>query len=268
VSQTPLVLGLVLLAAVLHAVWNALIKSSADAWLTMLMVFGTGSAACALGLPFVEPPARESWPWLAAGIALHNGYVVFLLLSYRVGDLSHVYPLARGTGPLLVALLSGRVVGEHLSASLALDRSVATPAGRRAASFALATGVWVAGYTLVDAMGVRRAGSTLGYIVWLQAAEALPFLLASLAIRRRAVLRFAASAAGRRGAAGGLMATLAYSLVLWAYSLGAVAPIAALRETSTLIAALIGTLLLGEPFGGRRILAALLVVAGLVALNL
>ena len=281
-SQTPLVLGLVLLAAVLHAVWNALIKSSADAWLTMLMVFGTGSAACALGLPFVEPPARESWPWLAAGIALHNGYVIFLLLSYRVGDLSHVYPLARGSGPLLVALLSGPVVGEHLSApelagsvlvslgiaSLALDRSVATAAGRGAALLALATGVWIAGYTLVDAMGVRRSGSTLGYILWLQASEALPFLLATLAIRRREVLAFAASAAGRRGAGGGLMATLAYSLVLWAYSLGAVAPIAALRETSVIIAALIGTLLLGEPFGGRRILAALLVAAGVLALNL
>ncbi len=280
-SQTPLVLGLVLLAALLHAVWNALIKSSEDSWLTTVMVFAAGSFACALLLPFVPVPARESWSYLALGALLHNVYVTFLVLCYRFGDLSHVYPLARGSGPLLVALLSGRVVGETLAAgefggvalisigilSLALDRSVATPEGRRAAALALGTGVWIAGYTLVDAMGVRRSGTTLGYIVWLQAVEAVPFLGVSLALRGRAVFAFARSAAGGRGALGGLMATFGYSLVLWAYSLGAIAPIAALRETSTILAAVIGTLLLGEPFGRRRILAAALVAAGVVLIN-
>ncbi len=282
-ADTPLVLGLVLFAALLHALWNALIKSSDDSWLTTLVVFTAGSVACALGLPFVEVPAPESWPYLVVGAALHNVYVTFLVLSYRFGDLSHVYPLARGTGPLLVAALSARTLGESLSPgevagtalvslgilSLALDRSLATPEGRRAAFFAVGTGVWIAGYTIVDAMGVRRAGEPgpLSYLLWLQAVEAIPFVCVTAWLRRADIPAFVRRS-GARGAVGGLMATLGYSLVLWAYSLGAVAPIAALRETSTILAALIGTLVLGEPFGRRRVAAALVVALGVVVLNL
>lgn len=284
-SGDSLVLTLVLFAALLHAAWNALVKSSGDSWLTSLMLFAAGSGACALALPFVAVPARESWPYLALGIFLHNGYIAFLLLSYRAGDLSHVYPLARGFAPLLVAAFSGRIVGEHLSplevagtalvslgiASLALERGAAGAAGAgrgRAAGYALATGVWIAAYTLVDGMGVRKSGATLGYIVWLQALESIPFVAVTLALRRGEVRAFAGSRAGRRGIVGGLMATLAYSLVLWAYSLGAIAPIAALRETSTIFAALLGTFVLGEPFGRRRILAAVVVASGVAALNI
>jgi drug/metabolite transporter (DMT)-like permease len=283
-ADTPVVLGLVLLAALLHAVWNALIKASDDPWLTTLVVFVSGSVACSLGLPFVEPPARESWSYLAAGALLHNIYVTFLVLSYRFGDLSHVYPIARGTGPLLVAALSARVVGEPLSQmemagtalisvgilSLAVDRSLGTASGRRAAFFALGTGVWIAGYTLVDAMGIRRAGDPgpLSYVLWLQALEAVPFVVVTVVLRRRDLPAFVRRPAARRGIAGGLMATLGYSMVLWAYSLGAIAPIAALRETGTILAALIGTLVLGEPFGRRRVFAAGLVALGVVVLNL
>jgi drug/metabolite transporter (DMT)-like permease len=275
------VLALVLLSAVIHATWNALVKSSDDSWLTSCVLFGTGSLVCALGVPFADVPARESWPFLAAGVALHNGYMTFLLLAYRAGDLSHVYPLARGSAPLLVAAASGSVAGEFLSPSavagtalvsagilsLALDRGLAREGGGRAVVYALTTGCWIAGYTLVDGLGVRRAGTTLGYILWLQALEAVPFVLVTLLLRRGEVLAFARRSGGR-GALGGLLAALGYSLVLWAYSLGALAPIAALRETSTILAAWIGTAMLGEPFGRRRIAASLLVAAGVVALNL
>jgi drug/metabolite transporter (DMT)-like permease len=274
------VLALVLLAAVLHAVWNALVKASDDSWLTSCVLFGTGSLVCALGLPFVEVPARECWPFLAAGVALHNGYMIFLLLAYRIGDLSHVYPLARGSAPLLVAAASGRVAGEWLSPgavlgtalvsagilSLALDRGLARPGGRRAVVYALVTGCWIASYTLVDGLGVRRSGATFGYILWLQALEAIPFVLATLASRGSELTAFVRRSGGR-AALGGVLAALGYSLVLWAYSLGALAPIAALRETSTILAAWIGTALLGEPFGRRRVVASLLVAAGVVALN-
>jgi drug/metabolite transporter (DMT)-like permease len=282
-TETPLVLALVLLAAVLHAVWNALIKASDDSWLTTLMVFTSGSVVCAMGLPFVDLPDRESWPYLALGAAIHNIYVAFLVLSYRFGDLSHVYPIARGTGPLLVAAVSARVLDEPLSSgesagtvlvcigilSLALDRTLATPQGRRAALFALGTGVWIAGYTVVDGMGVRRAGEPgpLAYLLWLQALEAVPFVAVTLALRWRDIPAFARRS-GARGALGGIMATFGYSLILWAYSLGAIAPIAALREISVILAALIGTWVLGEPFGRRRVVAAGLVAAGAVVLNL
>ena len=282
-SESSLVLVLVLLAAVLHAVWNALIKASDDSWLTTLIVFATGSVVCALGLPFVEMPARESWPYLVVGAAFHNIYVAFLVLAYRFGDLSHVYPIARGTGPLLVAVLSARVLDEPLSyaetagtglvcigiLSLALNRSLFTSRGRRGAFFALCTGVLIAGYTVVDGMGVRRAGEPgpLAYILWLQAVEAVPFVAVTVALRWRDIPAFLRRS-GARGALGGVMATLGYSLVLWAYSLGAIAPIAALRETSVILAALIGTWVLGEPFGRRRLLGASLVAAGVVVVNL
>ena len=282
-SETPLVLALVLVAALLHALWNALIKASGDPWLTTLVVFAAGSIACTVGLPFVEPPARESWPYLLVGAAIHNVYVTFLVLSYRVGDLSHVYPIARGTGPLLVAALSARVVGEPLSdteiagtalvslgiLSLALDRSLGTRQGRRAALFALATGVWIAGYTLVDGMGVRLAGEPgpLSYLLWLQAVEAIPFVTVSAILRRRELGAFLRQS-GARSAVGGLMATFGYSLILYAYSLGAIAPVAALRETSVILAAGIGTFVLGEPFGRRRVVAAALVALGVIVLNL
>jgi drug/metabolite transporter (DMT)-like permease len=275
------VLALVLIAAVIHAVWNALVKSSDDTWLTSCVLFGTGSLVCALGLPFVAPPARESWPWLAAGVALHNGYMTFLLLAYRQGDLSHVYPLARGSAPLLVAAASAKVAGELLSPSavlgtvlvsagilsLALDGNLAREGGGRAVVYALVTGCWIASYTLVDGLGVRRAGSTFGYIFWLQALEAVPFVLVTLAVRRGELIRFLRRS-GARAAFGGVLAALGYTLVLWAYSLGALAPIAALRETSTILAAWIGTSVLGEPFGRRRLAASFLVAAGVVALNL
>jgi drug/metabolite transporter (DMT)-like permease len=282
-SETPIVLALVLLAALLHAVWNALIKASDDSWLTTLMVFASGSVVCALGLPFVDVPARESWPYLALGAALHNIYVTFLVLSYRFGDLSHVYPIARGAGPLLVVALSARVLDEPISSgemagtvlvcigvlSLVLDRTLATPQGRRAALFALGTGVWIAGYTMVDGTGVRLAGGPgpLAYLLWLQAVEAVPFVAVTVALRWRDIPAFARRS-GARGALGGIMATFGYSLILWAYSLGAIAPIAALRETSVILAALIGTWFLGEPFGRRRLLAAGLVATGVVLLNL
>jgi drug/metabolite transporter (DMT)-like permease len=275
------VFALVLLAAVIHAIWNALVKSSDDSWLASCVLFGTGSVLCALCLPFAPAPARESWPFLAAGVVLHNGYMVFLMLAYRAGDLSHVYPLARGSAPLLVAAASAPVAGEFLSpqalvgvalvsagiAALALDRGLAREGGRRAVVYALTAGCWIASYTLVDGLGVRRGGSTLGYILWLQALEAVPFVLGTLALRGRELLAFARRRGGR-GAIGGALAAIGYALVLWAYSLGALAPIAALRETSTILAAWIGTRLLGEPFGRRRIVASVLVAAGIVALNL
>jgi drug/metabolite transporter (DMT)-like permease len=282
VAQAPLVLVLVLVSAVLHAAWNALIKASDDGWLTTAVVFASGSLVCLFLLPAVEVPDRESWPYLVVGALLHNVYVTFLVLSYRFGDLSHVYPIARGTSPLLVALLSERVIGETIAPSellgttlisvgllsLAFDRSVSTPRGRRAVLFAVLTGVWITGYTMVDAMGVRRAGAPgpIAYLVWLQALEAFPFVTVTVAMRRRDLPAFL-HRSGARAAIGGLLATLGYSLVLWAYSVAPIAPIAALRETSTILAAGIGTLVLGEPFGRRRLLAAGLVVAGVLALN-
>jgi drug/metabolite transporter (DMT)-like permease len=253
---------------------------SGDRLLTTATVIGTGSLLGALLVPFVPPPAPPSWGFLALSVLVHNVYYAFLLQSYRLGDLSQVYPIARGTAPLVVALAAWPLAREPLApaslagvllvtlgiASLAGGRRP-TARGDRAVLWALATGVLIAAFTLVDGLGVRRAGSAVGFVVWLEALVGLP-LVAVAAVRRRARLRPFLRRNGLQGAAGGVMAAGAYGLIVWAYSRGALAPVAALRETSVVLAALIGTLALGEPFGRRRALAAAIVAAGAVLLNL
>jgi drug/metabolite transporter (DMT)-like permease len=273
------VTGAVLLAAVLHAGWNALLKGVPDRLATIVLLDLTGLGLSALALPLVPPPAPASRGLLVASVALHLGYELLLLRSYRVGDLSQVYPLARGSAPLLVAAFAGLVLGERLGSwqlaglvgvcvgLLLLVGAGGAPLGRgQAVGSALATGVFIAAYTVADGLGVRRAGTDLGYVAWLFLLHGIPIPLVVAAIRGRGL---AARLRGHlpAGVAAGALSVAAYGLVLWAQRRGALAVVAALRETSVLVAALIGSLVFGERFGRRRVLAAALLAAGIVALN-
>lgn len=272
---------LVLLAAAMHAGWNALVKAGRDRVMTLAAVVGVGAAGSALALPFAAQPARGSWPFLALGAAIHVGYFFFLLRAYRFGDLSHVYPVARGAAPLFVAAGAAVVAGEALGsaalgglallsagiASFALERGRGAGADRQAFLFALGTALIIGAYTVVDGLGVRRSGSPLGYILWLLVIDGAPLTLYVLATRRRTVVPYVA-AHWAPCLGGGLMAAAAYGLVIWALGRGAMAYVAALRETSVVFAAVIGAAWLGEPFGRRRVAAALLVAAGILLMNL
>jgi drug/metabolite transporter (DMT)-like permease len=269
----------VLVAAVLHAGWNALLKGGTDRLATVVLLDLTGLVLAALALPLVPAPAPAARALLVGSVLLHVGYELLLLRSYRLGDLSQVYPLARGSAPLLVAAFAGLVLGERLgpwqlaglagvcAGLLLLLEAGAGPSGRgRAVRPALATGVLIAAYTVADGLGVRRAGTDLGYVAWLFLLHGLPIPLVALAVRGRGL------GAGLRGQLGpgvaaGVLAVAAYGLVLWAQRRGALAVVAALRETSVLVAALIGSLVFGERFGRRRVLAAALLAAGIVVLN-
>lgn len=274
------VAALVLLAAALHATWNTFIKVSGDSLVTTAVIMTTGSGLAALALAWVPAPAAESWPFLFASIAIHNVYFVLLLRAYRFADLSQAYPIARGSSPLIVALLSGVVVGEPLSwvqlsgaglvavgigslAGVGSDRSHVDPRG---VFYALACGLSIGAFALVDASGVRRSGEVLSFILWLTALECVPLVAFTLAWRRGRVLA-GVRAAGWKGPVGGVLVAGAYAMILWAYANGPVAPVAALRETSVVMAALIGALRLGEPFGLRRVVAAAVVVLGVGLLN-
>jgi uncharacterized membrane protein len=214
-------------------------------------------------------------------VALHNVYFLTLLRTYRDGDLSQVYPIARGTAPPLVALLAATLAGEDLRhgqwlgvalvslgvLSLALDRRLLRDGQVKSVLYALMTAGLIALYTVVDAIGLRHAESVFGYIYWLIALSGVPFV-AVVATLRAGRLRALPARAWARGGVAGLLAVVSYSALLWALSLGAIAAVAALRETSVIFAVVIGAIVLNEPFGGRRITAAAVVGAGAVALNL
>ena len=267
-------------AALLHATWNAMVKSSRDIQLDLTIItFGAGLAAAPF-LLVVVPPARAAWPYLAATIVIHVGYYIAIVGAYRAGDLSHGYPIMRGAAPLLVALCAaawfGEAPGPAVWAGVLLICGGVLSLGlvgfhwresRASTGWALANAVIIAAYTLVDAAGARASGSPQGYVVWLFVLDALPFPLLVLAQRRAALVGYA-SRYWMRGLVGGALSAAAYGISLWAMTRAPVAAVAALRETSVIFAALIGAWLLKEGHVVRWLASALVVVAGVVALKL
>lgn len=275
------IVALVLFSALVHASWNAMGKDSGDRLALSAVLYGTMALAALAAAANVAPPALASWPFLALSVVLHNLYFLVLLLTYRDADLSQIYPIARGTAPPLVAVLSTAIAGDRLGGgqwlavglisagvlSLALDRRTLGRGTAGSILFVLMTGVLIGLTTFVDALGLRVAESVFGYIFWLQALSGPPFVGLVVVLGRLRPKRISIRLCGR-GALAGLLAAVSTSALLWALSLGAMAPVAALRETSVIFATVIGALALGEPFGRRRIAAAAVVAAGVVLLNL
>ena len=277
--MSPLVTTLVLGAALLHASWNAIIKSSRDVMLDTALV-AAGAALMSLPLIALMPvPASASWPYLAASVAIHIGYFATLVAAYRIGDLGHAYPLMRGTAPLLVAVFGIVLLDERPGATMWMGIVLISAgilsigllqqgrAHRGATLWALANAAIIASYTLVDGAGARLSGTPVGYGAWMFWLQGLPFVALVIALRRRAALGYARHN-WRRGLAGGLCVISAYGIVLWAMTQAPVAAVAALRETSVIFAALLGTVFLKEPFGRRRVIGACAVALGVIALRL
>jgi len=287
-SLTWPVVAAVLFGALLHASWNALIKSGSDKSLDTALIHVMG---CVVAMPLVTwagLPLPAAWPWLAASIVIHIGYYIALAGAYRHGDLGFAYPIMRGSGPLLVALIlaasGGAIIDETLSFAtwlgvagisggvllVGLSR-VAGGNHRRALQFALMNAAIIACYTIVDGIGVRASGNALQYVSLLFLIDGLPYFL--LVMHARGMTeRPAAWAHMRTRWPIALMGTLAslgsYGIALWAMTRAPVAAVAALRETSVLFAAVIGTRLLKEPFGARRAAGTLCIVGGVMALRL
>jgi len=277
--MSPLVTALVLGAALLHASWNAIIKSSRDVMLDTALV-AAGASILALPLIAAVPmPAGASWPFLAASIAIHVGYFATLARAYRVGDLGHAYPLMRGTAPLLVALFGVALLNERPSANmwagivlisagiLSIGMLQKGRARRDATLWALTNAVVIASYTLVDGAGVRVAETAAGYVAWMFLLQGPIFIACVIALRGRAALAYARRN-WQRGVAGGLFLIASYGIVLWAMTRAPVAAVAALRETSVIFAALLGSVFLKEPFGRQRVIGACAVALGVMALRL
>ena len=279
------VVAAVLFGALLHASWNALIKSGSDKALDTALIHALGCFVGAAMVAVVGLPRSEAWPWIAGSLVIHVGYYVTLVGAYKHGELGFAYPIMRGSAPLLVALLSGRLIGEHLPLAawlgvggisagvltIGLTRS-ARGAGSRthALAYALANAAIIASYTIVDGIGVRASGDALQYVGLLFLVDGLPYfaivmwqrrsdLAPSLAFMRE---RWPVALLGSGASMG------AYGIALWAMTRAPVASVAALRETSVLFAALIGVLLLKERFRFQRALGTGAIIAGVMALRL
>ncbi|MFF2551256.1 EamA family transporter [Nocardia sp. NPDC058058] len=275
------VLIAVLVAAVLHAAWNAIAHWIPDKAAALTLV-PLGCVLCSIPMILVAAvPDSRSWPYLAVSSVLHILYNGLLMLSYRFGDLSQTYPLARGTAPLVVALVAALVLGEtpgpgQLAGVLLISMGLAclvfwgrrdNPSRPAAIGAAVTTGLVIAAYTVVDGTGIRLSHSTLGYIAWLMllGEVAMPILVFAwigpkLWPRVRPVWHI--------GLLGGVLSVAAYGLVLWAQTRGALASIAAMRESSIIIAAVIGAVWFKEGFGKPRVLATCVVAAGIAVMVL
>lgn len=276
-AVTPAVIGLVLFAAVLHASWNAILRSSADRlWAVAVMSYATTASA----VPFVfwlPAPAAASWPYLAASAVLQVGYGVFLAWAYRHGELGQVYPVVRGSVPPLAAAGSFVFAGQRLSGSLMLGVALISAGilgqafGRNRAApksvlLALVTGLFIASYVTVDGIGVRLAGDARAYVAWIFIVYGALTPLTFRLLRGR----FAAGVFTREGLkalAGGGVSLVSYGAVVSALALGPLGPIAALRETSIVFSVLIGRLVLREPVTRQRALTCAAVTAGAIVMG-
>lgn len=283
----------VLVAAVLHASWNAAAKAVPGRLLASLLI-GIGSFLFGGAWALIAPlPAGPSWPYLAASAVLQTGYILLLTAAYAHGEFRQMYPLARGTAPVLVTAFSLLVLGERMSlwqlAGIALvvgalgllvSAGGAGPlsrrSGRRGYLLAVATGAVIASYTLVDGLGVRESDSAAGYAAWQMLIHGPLVVAVCVALMRRqagaADWRGLAPGAGWRvallGVAGGMLSGVAYAVVLWAQSRASLSLVSALRETSVLFAGVIGALLFGERLSVRQLVAAGGVVCGIAAMQL
>ena len=278
----PLAFAAVLAAALMHAGWNAVVRVGLDRFSSILLLSMTQSGLALLLLPFAPLPAQAAWPWIAGASLLHTGYKLFLIRAYEHGDLSQVYPLARGAAPPIVALGGILLFGEHLKPTgwLAVGLiagGVALMAFRggaglgrmsgKALAYALVTAGFVAAYTLADGQGARIAQSATAFAMWMFVGDGLTMLAYAVATRGPkapiAVLK-----EWRTGLPAGTLSLGSYWIALWAFTQAPVALVAALRETSVLFAMLIGVVLLKEEAGRWRIAAGLCIGAGVIAMRL
>ncbi len=278
VAMSPTVAAIVLFSALLHASWNALLHGGRDRLWTMTVMNMAMLAVAVAAIPLLPAPEPASWPYIVLSGVLEVGYNLFLIQAYRYGDLGSAYPIARGSSPLLVAVGAMVLVGEMLS-PLAMTGLILVSAGIitlafdgrrlnvRSTAMALATGCFIAAYTVVDGIGVRLSGNSFAYTAWMVVAWALPMPIILICARGRDAF-YAPAREVWRAAAGGLVALVAYGAIIWAMQSGEMGPISALRETSVVFAALIGWLFLNEKLTAYRVAACIVIAIGAALLGL
>lgn len=279
--MSGIVVLIVLSGAVLHAGWNALVKASTDKQLDMMLVMAGAAVLAMPFLPFLPAPAQESWKFLALSGVIHLGYFTAVAAAYQAGEMTHVYPLMRGTAPLLVALGSFAILGEAMGlwgwagvlmisggvVAIATLRGGRELPSRRATAIALGNALVIAGYTYSDGIGARLSVNSLSYTMWVFLAQAiLPcgWMLAT----RPAALAHGLRTRWHIALIGGACTLGSYGCAIWAMTQAPLALVAALRESSILFAMLIGMIFLGERIGWGRAVAGLAIIGGIITLRI
>lgn len=276
--MSAVAVGLALVAAILHASWNAFLRTGADR-LWSITVMSLAGSIITLPLLFAVPvPGAAAWPYILLSASLQVGYSLFLVAAYRHGELGQVYPIVRGTVPLLVTiggfLFFGEILGpwQTLGVIMIATGIMSLSLGKtRAATssilFALTTGLIIACYSTVDSRGVKLVEQPIAYALWVLFLFGIMITIA-FAVTRRGLIIDLRSPLTWKAAAGGVVAMLAYGLVVVAYAYAPAGLVTAVRETSVVFAVLIGALLLGEPLTVRRLLACLIVAGGAISVSL
>ena len=277
--MTQSVVAIVLCAAILHAAWNALLKSGGDRFRSIVVMSVASSVACVPAAAYLPLPSSASWPAILISAAIHVAYNLFLVHAYAHGDLGQVYPIARGSSPLLVTLGAALLAGETPSAPalagialvslgiFSLARGWTQGVSRSGMRAALATGVSIAAYTVTDGLGARLSQNPASYAAWLFILEGVPMPIVYWAVKGwRAPLLDMRPETGK-AAIGGLVSLLAYGMVIWAASIGPMGSVSALRETSVVFAALLGRFFLAEELTAGRLASCAAVALGAVLLG-
>lgn len=276
--MSAVAVGLALVAAILHASWNAFLRTGADRLWSITVMSLTGSIITLPLLFLVPVPGAAAWPYILLSSGLQVGYSLFLVAAYRQGQLGQVYPIVRGTVPLLVTLggflFFGEVLGpwQTLGVLLIATGIMSLSLGKtRAATssilFALTTGLIIACYSTVDSRGVKLVELPVAYALWVLFLFGIMITIA-FAITRRGLAIDLQSPLTWKAAGGGVVAMLAYGLVVVAYAYAPAGLVTAVRETSVVFAVLIGALMLGEPLTVRRLLACVVVAGGAISVSL
>ena len=278
-DNSDIAITLVLISALMHATWNAVVRAGSSRFMTLAMVDGTALLICLAALPLVYVPSPQVWRYVLVSVVLNTVYRLFLIKAYETGDFGQVYPVMRGVPPVLVALFSYFLLHEQLSVqamagvlligggiiSLTFVRKM-TAQMFKPILMAVCAGVFIASYTVVDAKGVRSSETVLQYIIYLTVFQSIPIPLLAF-FKERSALAQAVRSHWRVGVMGGVLYLASYGLVLFALSLDVVAKVSALRETSVIIGAIIAALFFHERFGWRRMLSAFVIVCGIILIK-
>ncbi|MCG8547751.1 MAG: DMT family transporter [Alphaproteobacteria bacterium] len=275
------VTALLLLGALIHATWNAFVKGARDPVAMATIIYGSQALVMLPALFFVAPLPQSLWLILVVHVVLHIVYKIAMVNMYQAGDLSQVYPVARGVTPLLVTAIAIPVAGEIPTPfdvlgvalvcagllSFALERSALTRAGAKPLLIASTAGIVASVYTVIDGIAVRTDEGALSFVAWIFVLDGLTMLIIARIWRGERIYT-AMRDRWKTGVALGVVSTVNFCVVLWALSFSAMGAVVALRETSIVFAALIGAIFMGESFGSRRILAAAVIAGGIVCMNL